>query len=104
MPRQMSLIGFDRLRPVKPPLLDDEDLAAFESRPRRGARRDGPGPWDRPTVAEFIQRVEHQFGFDADATGLLLDGYRGSDRLAEEDIRLLCDRLGLPATEFGVDP
>jgi len=60
--------------------------------------------WNRPTVGEFIQRVEHQFGTPGDEVSRLLAGYRRNDRLASGDVRELCDRIGLPATDFGVDP
>jgi len=55
-------------------------------------------------VGEFIRRAEYQFGTSADELSRVLVGYRRSDRLASGDVRELCDRMGLPATDFDVDP
>ena len=103
MPRQLSLLGHRRalrhrpagLPEVGSPLLDEADRIV------RGHQLE---PWDRLTVGRFIDLTEHQFGSAADEAIQLLAGYRSSDRLTEADIRMLCDRLGLPAADFGVDP
>ena len=76
-------------------------IAGHRSRRRENASL---SLWDRPTVGEFIRRAEHQFGTSGDQVSRLLAGYRRSERLASNDVRELCDRLGLPATDFGVDP
>lgn len=60
--------------------------------------------WTRLTVDDFIRRAEHQFGTSGREITRLLGGYRLTDRLASDDIRLLCESIGLPAEDFGLDP
>lgn len=78
------------------------------SRPQRDTRPFRPqqerltlgSPWEGPTLAEFIERVEHEFGATPDFTPMLA-GDR-SDPLAPADIRALCEEIGVPADDFGV--
>lgn len=60
--------------------------------------------WHGPTVAEFVERVEREFGAAPDLTRLLRDGMPAGDSLAPEDVRDLCHQLGVPAEDFGVEP
>ncbi len=59
--------------------------------------------WQRPTLAEFADRVESQFGDVPDLAALSLVGVGRNERLAPDDIRQLCDQLGVPADLFGVE-
>ena len=60
--------------------------------------------WRGPTVAEFVERVEREFGAAGDLTRLLDDGMLRDEPLAPADVRDLCDQLGVPAEDFGVEP
>jgi hypothetical protein len=53
-------------------------------------------------VAEFVERVEREFGAASDLTRLLEDGMLGSDSLAPAEVRDLCNQLGVPSEDFGV--
>lgn len=59
--------------------------------------------WQGPTLKEFIERVEREFGAAPDLTGLL----RADDRhqsLRPAEVRVLCEQIGVPAEDFGVEP
>lgn len=58
--------------------------------------------WHGPTLREFVQQIEHEFGRQVDLSGLRLSGFAGDEPLDPSDIRSLCDFLGLPAEDFGV--
>ena len=58
--------------------------------------------WQGPTLAEFVERVEHEFGASTDVIGMLRGGGSGGDNLAPGDVRELCSLLGVPAEDFGV--
>lgn len=58
--------------------------------------------WDRPTFAEFVERLEHQFGLGDEADGFLTAGIGRDEALSPEVIRLLCGQLGVPPEDFGV--
>ena len=58
--------------------------------------------WQGPTLDEFMERVEHEFGASTDAIGILRNGGSGGDSLAPADVRELCSLLGVPAEDFGV--
>ena len=60
--------------------------------------------WTRLTVDDFIRKAEHQFGTSGLEITRLLGGYRLTDRLASDDVRRLCESMGLPAADFGLDP
>ena len=60
--------------------------------------------WDGPTVGEFVERVEREFGAAPDLTRLLGDGWLKSECLAPAEVRDLCNQLGVPAEDFGVEP
>lgn len=60
--------------------------------------------WHGPTVGEFVERVEHEFGAASDLTRLLGNGMQSDDSLAPADVRDLCNQLGVPAEDFGVEP
>ena len=55
------------------------------------------------TFREFATRMENEFGVRASGSGLLATGFRASDKLEPYDIRCLCDQVGVPAEDFGVD-
>lgn len=80
-----------------------QEATAHPSHPERllrpAARR-----WSRPTFGEFLERVEHEFGFTADLSALLLLGLGRDERLAPSDIEALCAQLGVPPEDFGVGP
>ena len=59
--------------------------------------------WQRPTLAEFADRVESQFGDVPDLAALSLIGVGRNERLGPDDIRQLCDELGVPADLFGIE-
>lgn len=58
--------------------------------------------WHGPTLREFVQQIEHEFGRQVDLSGLRLSGFAGDEALDPSDIRSLCELLGLPAEDFGV--
>ncbi len=58
--------------------------------------------WHGPTVAEFVERVEREFGAASDLTQLIEDGRLSNESLAPSDVRDLCDQIGVPAEDFGV--
>ena len=60
--------------------------------------------WTGPTVGEFSRRIEHQFGVGSDLVGPFLAGLSGSERMGAEDVRAVCEQLGLPPEDFGVEP
>ena len=60
--------------------------------------------WNGPTVGEFLDRVQHEFGAAADLSGLLLLGLGRDEQLEPTDIEALCSQLGVPAEDFGVGP
>lgn len=61
-------------------------------------------PWQRPTFAEFLAQLEHEFGGRLDTSVLLLAGVGRNERLTPADIEALCSQIGLPAEDFGVGP
>ena len=61
-------------------------------------------PWDGPTVREMVERVEHQFGATPGLSGLFALGFGSDEWLTPGDVQAVCDHLGLPAADFGVDP
>lgn len=58
--------------------------------------------WHGPTLREFVQQIEHEFGRQIDLSGLRLSGFASDEALDPSDIRSLCELLGLPAEDFGV--
>ncbi len=60
--------------------------------------------WAGPTVAEFAARVESEFGTPGDLTRLLREGMLPDESLEPDEVRELCDQLGVPAEDFGVEP
>ena len=59
--------------------------------------------WRRPTFAEFLDRVEREFGSTPDLGNLPLTGLTRSERLGPGELRELCGQLGLPPEDFGLD-
>lgn len=59
--------------------------------------------WQGPTIREFIDRVEREFGAAPDLTGFLRDS-DGHQSLKPGEVRVLCDQIGVPAEDFGVEP
>jgi len=60
--------------------------------------------WDGPTLLELVQRVEHQFGQTPALAGVFMLGFGRDEPLTPGDIQAVCDHLGLPAEDFGLDP
>ena len=60
--------------------------------------------WEGPTLKELVERVEHQFGQTPALAGVFTLGFGRDEPLTPGDIRAVCDHLGLPATDFGLDP
>ncbi len=60
--------------------------------------------WRRPTFAEFVERLEQEFGVAPTGSGLHLVGIGLDEPLAPEDIKALCAQLGVPPEDFGVEP
>ncbi len=60
--------------------------------------------WVGPTLGEFIERAEHEFGADRSLAARMLTGLGPGDNLTASDVRELCDQLGVPAADFGVEP
>ena len=58
--------------------------------------------WQGPTLREFVQQIEHEFGRSLDLSSLRLAGLTRDEPLDPSDIRELCELLGLPAEDFGV--
>lgn len=58
--------------------------------------------WHGPTLREFAEQIEHEFGRNVDLSGLRLSGLASDEALDPSDIRSLCELLGLPAEDFGV--
>ena len=58
--------------------------------------------WRRPTLAEFVAEVEHEFGRSVDTTSLFETGIDRSETLSPDEVRALCGQLGVPAEDFGV--
>lgn len=63
---------------------------------------DMPG-WDAPTLRELADRVEHQFGSLPALSGLETLGLGRDEALAPCDVHMVCDLLGVPAADFGLD-
>lgn len=60
--------------------------------------------WDGPTLRELVERVEHQFGQAPALSGVFMLGFAPDEPLTPGDIQAVCDHLGLPAEDFGLDP
>lgn len=60
--------------------------------------------WQGPTLSEFCERVEREFGASTEIMGLPVAPGGSDESLAPSDVRLLCDQLGIPAEDFGVEP
>lgn len=61
-------------------------------------------PWDSLTLRELVARVEHQFGETPGLSSVFALGFGSDEWLTPGDIQAVCDHLGLPAEDFGVDP
>ena len=70
---------------------------------RAGQSDLAPSVWDGPTLHELADRVEHQFGEAPALAGIYTLGFAQDEPLSPCDIHLVCDLLGLPAEDFGVD-
>ena len=60
--------------------------------------------WDGPTLRELVDRVEHQFGQTPGLASVFTLGFGSDEPLTPGDIQAVCDHLGLPAEDFGLDP
>lgn len=58
--------------------------------------------WQPPTFAEFIRRIEHEFGDSVDLSSLPLTRADGDQTLTPGSIRSLCEVLGVPPEDLGV--
>lgn len=61
-----------------------------------------PTDWQPPTFAEFIRRIEHEFGDSVDLSSLPLTRADGDQTLTPGSIRSLCEVLGVPPEDLGV--
>lgn len=59
--------------------------------------------WEGPTLAELADRVEHQFGTAPGLAGIFTLGFGRDEPLTPSDVHEVCEHLGLPAEDFGVD-
>jgi len=56
-------------------------------------------------LGEIITRLEDAYGTgDGRAKAAAAMGLSGSDELSPSDLRALCDQLGVPPVDFGLDP
>jgi hypothetical protein len=55
-------------------------------------------------LRELVERVEHQFGETPGLSSVFALGFGSDEWLTPGDIQAVCDHLGLPAEDFGVDP
>jgi hypothetical protein len=60
--------------------------------------------WDSITLRELVERVEHQFGETPGLSGVFALGFGSDEWLTPGDIQAVCEHLGLPAEDFGIDP
>lgn len=60
--------------------------------------------WEGPTLRELVEKVEHQFGQTPALATLFTMGFARDEELTPGDIQAVCDHLGLPAEDFGLDP
>ena len=58
--------------------------------------------WQRPSFAEFVRQVEHEFGDTVDTSSLYLTHADRNEPLTPNSVRALCEQLGVPAEDFGV--
>jgi hypothetical protein len=79
-------------------LLDPTSRPPIQTKLTLGSR------WQGPTLKEFCDRVEHEFGASTAIMGLPIAPGGGDESLAPADVRLLCDQLGIPPEDFGVEP
>ena len=59
--------------------------------------------WQGPTLRELADRVEHQFGQVSALADLDSFGFARDEPLTPCDVYMVCDQLGVPAADFGVD-
>lgn len=64
----------------------------------------GDSLWDGPTLRELVDNVEHQFGETPGLFGVFALGFGNDEPLTPGDVQAVCDHLGLPAEDFGIDP
>jgi hypothetical protein len=72
-----------------PDLLSRHPAASFRS-------------WQAPTFAEFLRRIEHEFGDTVDFSSLHLTRADSDEPLTPGSVRSLCETLGVPPEDFGV--
>ena len=58
----------------------------------------------RARPAEFIRRVEREFGNGFSSAILNWTGIEPEERLPPSTVRALCEQLGVPSEDFGVEP
>jgi hypothetical protein len=86
------------------------------SRPHPVARAFAPQPpasvdaaaarwtdWQPPTLPELAARLEHQFGKLSALAGVHSLGFASDEPLTPWDVREVCDLLGVPAADLGLD-
>jgi hypothetical protein len=59
--------------------------------------------WQPPTLPELAARLEHQFGKLPALAGVHLLGFASDEALTPWDVREVCDLLGVPAADLGLD-
>jgi hypothetical protein len=64
---------------------------------------DWAADWEGPTLPELADRVAHQFGELPALAGVHALGFANDEPLTPGDVREVCDLLGLPAADFGLD-
>lgn len=100
-PKTIESSGRSAGLPCAPP---PAALASFE--PVYGGHVAGghvAGDWQGPTLAELADRVEHQFGEAPALAGIYTLGFGRDEPLTPGDVHQVCDLLGLPAEDFGID-
>jgi hypothetical protein len=60
--------------------------------------------WRPLTFGEFSSRMKREFGISSSVSGASLGGFQLRDQLGPSDIRWLCQQVGAPAEDFGVEP
>ena len=89
--------------PVPPPAPPSRE-GASGARGRRQSVHNWDELWEGPTLRELVEHVEHQFGQTPALAGVFTLGFGRDEPLTPGDVQAVCDHLGLPATDFGLDP
>ena len=64
-----------------------------------------PRRWRRHSLGEIITRLDDAYGLGVDRVQVAATmGISGADQLSPTELRALCDQLGVPPVDFGLDP